>query len=117
MKTSRRSVMVYSSRRVAVRPCSTGVPLAENGHFLVGGRGRLAHIECIAHEPAAVGLDLLARHPGMDRGDHHLLAHGIWCEDREIGDELGRALGLDPEPGAVIAAFAVAERGDEVELV
>jgi hypothetical protein len=34
----------------------------------------------------------------------------------QIGDELGRPLGLEAEPGAVIAALPVSERGDEVEL-
>ena len=45
------------------------------------------------------------------------LVAGIGLEDREIGDELGRPLGREAQPGAVIAAFAVAERGDEVELL
>ena len=44
------------------------------------------------------------------------LVSRVGLEDREIGDELGRALGLDAEPGALVAALAVAERGDEIEL-
>src|SRR6185503_3481344 len=42
---------------------------------------------------------------------------GIGLEYREIGDQLGRTLGRESHPGPVIAAFAVAERGHEVELL
>ena len=43
------------------------------------------------------------------------LVAGSRLEDRQIGDELGRALGLEAQAGAVIAALAMAERSDEVD--
>ena len=64
-----------------------------------------------------IGLDLLAGDAGMDRGHDHFLGRRVGLEDAEIGDELGRALGLEAEARAVVAALAVAERGEEVELL
>ena len=55
--------------------------------------------------------------PGVDGDDGHLLGLRIGLEHRQIGDQLGRALGLDAELGAAVAARDVADRGDEIELV
>ena len=53
----------------------------------------------------------------MDRDHRHLFGLRIGLEHAEIGDEPRRALGLHAEPRAMVAALAVAERGDEIELV
>ncbi len=55
--------------------------------------------------------------PGCIETTVNSLVFGIRLQDAEIGDQLGRALGRDAEPLAVVAALAVAERGEEIDLV
>src|SRR6266508_1260305 len=106
-----------SSRGFAVGARRARVELTQHFQFLRRRRRRLGDAYRIAHRPPGMGGDLLARHPRMDRDDRHLLALGTGLEHGEIGDELGRALGRNTLPRAVAAALAVAERGDEVELL
>src|SRR5215467_1581657 len=114
MKASR---MVRSSDLIAVclpGPCMDLTQRRELG----GGRWRrLGDCVRIADLPAGVAVDLLARDAGMDRYHGHFLGDAVRLEDAEIGNQPGRSLGLDAEARAVIAALAVTERGEEVDLL
>src|SRR5690606_11018858 len=52
----------------------------------------------------------------MERGDGEFLRLRIRLPDRKIGDEQGRPPGGQAEPLAVVAALAMAEAREEVDL-
>ena len=84
----------------------------------VGGGVSATSLRRSAPASRVVRLSICSRvTPGWSETTVISLVSRIGLEDAEIGDELGRPLGLDAEPRAVIAALAVAERGDEVELL
>jgi len=70
----------------------------------------------VFHLPPRIPIDLFPRHPRMDRHHGHFLRPRIGLEHAQIRDELRRPLGPHPQAGAMVAAFAVAERGDEIEF-
>ena len=97
-------------------PCA-GVQFAQHRKF-VGGWGRGdGGSRRVFHLPAGGGIDRLARHARMDRHHGHFLTVRVGFEHAKIGDEAGRPLGLHAQAGAVIAAIAMAKRGDEIELL
>src|SRR6185437_512689 len=67
--------------------------------------------------PAGVFLDLLARDAWMDGDDRHLFRLRVGREQRQIGDQPGRALGFHAELGTRVAAADMADRGDEIEFL
>src|SRR5690606_13712041 len=67
--------------------------------------------------PAAGVLHLCARHPGMQRDDGEFLAVRRRLPDREVGDQQRRAFRGEAELLPVVAAGAVAEGGEEIDLV
>src|SRR5215475_1008793 len=91
--------------------------VAQHGELIRGWLWRLGQRRCKAYRPAGLCLDLLLHDTGMDRRYRHLLRHRIGLEHAEIGDQLGWALGLEPEPGTMVATLTVAHGGDEIELV
>src|ERR1700690_4599915 len=98
------------SRRL-VRAVSTGVEVAQHLKLAWRRRRRLRHRGGKGSLPAAVLLDLLAGDARMD-GDHgHFLALWIGLEQRQISDQLGRALGLHAEADSAVAAPDIAARG------
>src|SRR5262245_24739762 len=119
-KTSRVVLMTspYATdlRSRAVSARGAGMDVAQDLQLVGGRRLGLDDIGGVAHRPTGVVVDLLAGDARMDRRDSHFLRLRIGLEDAEVGDELGRALGLEAKPRAVIAALAVAHRRDEVEL-
>src|SRR5690348_13801697 len=114
MKASR---MVYSSSLIAMCLLRARVDLAQRAELRRGRRRRRGDLVRIADLPAGVAVDVRAGDARVNRHHGHLLRGGIRLEDAEIGDQPGRPLGPDAEPRAVIAALAVAERGEEVDLL
>ena len=55
--------------------------------------------------------------PGCSETTVNSLVSGSGCQTREVGDQQRRALGVDAEPLAMVAAVAMAERGVEVDLL
>src|SRR5262245_27542243 len=107
MKTSRVVLMnspyATTLRRRAVGARGAGMHVAQNLHLVGGRRLGLDDVGSVAHRPAGVVVDLLAGDAGMDRGHRHFFRLRIGLEDAEVGDELGRAFGLEAEPGAMVA--------------
>src|SRR5215218_7708074 len=68
------------------------------------------------YDPAAAVLHLLPRHAGMQRHHGEFLAHRVGLPDGEVGDQQRRSSGLDAEALAMVAAIAMAEGGEEVDL-
>src|SRR5438552_2732935 len=112
MKTSRMRAVP-----LAMRPRGARVQLAQNFQLARGRLRRFINLGCVPHLPAGARVDLLARDAGMNGNDGHFARLWIGLEHTEIRYQPGRALGIDAEARAMAAAFAVTERGDEIELV
>src|SRR5262249_53114932 len=119
MKTSRMFHVPLSAISGGLAVCApgAGMQLAQHLELARGRRRRLGDLRRVLDLPAGIGVDLLAGDTRMDRGDSHLFRGRVRLEHAEIGDQLGRALGLDAELLTRVAAGAVAERGEEVDLL
>ena len=91
--------------------------LAQHPQLGLARRRRLDDQRGIFEHPAALCVDGFARHAGMDRDDRQLPRVRVGLEDAKVGDHPGRPLRPDAESLAASRPLAVAERGDERQLV
>jgi hypothetical protein len=111
------SVSHGASPLIAMRPLGARMKLAQRRQFFGARRLRRRDVGGVFDPPAGIAVDLVARHTRVNRHHRHFLGDRIRLEHAQVRNQPGRALGLDPKAGPVVAAFALAERGDEVELL
>src|SRR4051794_31921621 len=99
-----------------MRRLGAGLQVAQCLEFEFTWRWRFVKRLGELNHPATALLHLLARDTRMQRNDGELLGHRIGLPDREIGDQQGWPSRVDAETPAMIAALAMAEGGEEVDL-
>src|SRR5450830_321983 len=70
-----------------------------------------------AHGPTGGGDHLLAGYPRVQRGHHELVAGRLRLHDAQVGDDPDGTGTRQAQAFARVAAFAVTNRGNEVQLV
>ena len=100
-----------------MRPRGSRVQVAQHLQFLDRRRVRLRHRIREPHSQLGVLADLLARDSRVQAGHHHLVRFRVRPHDAQVRHQQRRALRADAQFAPLPPGPAVAQRGQEIQLL